>query len=122
MTRELSASEWPAFCQALNTHHQDARISLRSIGSDARPRVIFDDALLQSITFEHADNTCSDLIVIEAGDPDARPASHTIIEPIRIILRHPTIGAAYREMEIVAENGTTLVDFHPAVVPSLQAA
>jgi len=61
---------------------------------------------------------CSYLFIIEAGLPDAKHIRDILIEPIHIRLRDGD-NERYNHLEIISENGITVVEFHPGLSPDV---
>jgi hypothetical protein len=110
---EIPQKLWKQFCQRLNELYRGA-VSIHSTNGNGRKRSVTEDAPLRFVALEHQ-STCNDAVVIEAGRPDERPLHHQIVEPIRIILWQDGESGRYNHVEILAEAGTTEIDFHPGI-------
>src|SRR3954466_626774 len=112
-TKEIPNRSWDAFCRRISELRNQALLTIEVVGSDGQRREIARNVPLQKLSFQQTDG-CNDQIALDFGEPGTRPATHLIIEPIQILLR-PAESGSYNPMEIDAENGTTLLTFHPAV-------
>ena len=72
-----------------------------------------------SVFLDDKSDACNNILAIETGLPGEKSVRHVIEEPIRILLRGEHGSDRYHRMEILAENGTTLVIFHPGLTPDL---
>jgi len=117
-TRELKQNEWKDFCRQLNDTHQGSMVTVQLIQLDGRTNPIMKDMPLQSFALNENRNECNDTMVIAAGLPNERPRQHMIVEPVRLILRNGG-SDRYNELDVIAESGTTLVTFHPGIIPAL---
>ena len=58
-------------------------------------------------------------MIIETGSSEEKPLQYQIVEPIRIVLKTDGESGRYNHLEILAEMGTTEIDFHPGINPAL---
>ena len=111
MTHEIEQKNWPAFCRLISEKYQGTEVNLQLINT--RVENIVQGLPLQGLRLDQRTDACSDHLIIEAGS-----IQHEIVEPIRLILRKPT-GQEHAErfhaLEIPAENGTTVLTFHPGI-------
>lgn len=114
MTTEIPQKFWTAFCNQLREWYRGA-VSIRETQPDGETRTIIENVPLQTVAFEKQDNSCNDLMKIEAGAPDERPLQHQIVEPIRVVLKQNDESGRFNEVEILAENGTTAITFSPGI-------
>ncbi|HEY3761244.1 MAG TPA: DUF5335 family protein [Verrucomicrobiae bacterium] len=113
MTNELPQKFWRQFCERLSETYRGA-VSIRFAGPNRGKKLVTEEAPLRSITLQQQ-NECSDALVIEAGGFDERILQHLIVEPIRIVLWQDNESGRYNHLQILAEAGTTEIDFHPGL-------
>ena len=118
LTTEIPQRLWESFCRRLLEWHRGA-VSIRWIQPGGETRVVAENIPLQTVQFQKQANACSDTLMVEAGEGNARPLQHQIIEPFRIILRKNDESGRYNELEILAETGKTEITFTPGIDPVL---
>jgi hypothetical protein len=108
--REISNSDWPAFCQRLTAERADATVKMEIVEPGDAKSELVSNAIFQSIVFNKTDG-CSDGITVRVrGD---REVVHEIIEPITIRLQSSGASNDYNCVQIEAESGVTLITIHP---------
>lgn len=117
MTTELPQKSWKQFCDRLNELYRGA-VSVRLANGDGSKRDMVEDVPLRVLALRRK-NECSDVVTIEAGSPDERPWQYQIVEPIRIVLWQDGESGRYNHVEILAEAGTTEIDFHPGITSGM---
>jgi Family of unknown function (DUF5335) len=111
--KEIRTQDWNTFCQRLNEVERGATVDIHWIDrASQREQDIARAAEFQEITFGQR-NGCSDQVVIRAGAEGGKETRHEIVEPIRIRLRESGGDGNYNGVAIEAEEGTTLLTFHP---------
>jgi hypothetical protein len=118
MTMEIPQRFWEAFCGRLKDWYRGA-VSIRWIQPGGVIRIVAENLPLQTLEFRKQNNACSDKMMVEAGEPGARPLQHQIIEPFRIVLRRDDESGRYNELEILGETGKTEITFMPAIDSTL---
>jgi hypothetical protein len=113
-TKEVGRKEWRRFCERVNQSSQGVMVSIRLIQSDGTTITVAEQTPLQGLALDEVSDACNDLILIETGLPGSKPAEHRIVEPIYIRLRNGH-GDRINHLHILAENGTTVVDFSPGL-------
>ncbi len=116
MTIEIPPNQWKPFCEKLNAL-RDARLDIR-VQADGDLRLVAQAMRLHSVNFYEGD-ACNSTLVIEFGPPNERPMQHSVIEPIRMILRRENQSDRYHLLELPAESGTTRIIFHPGISPAI---
>jgi hypothetical protein len=113
--KEIRTQDWNTFCQRLNEFERGATVDILWVDRATQAeRTIVHGAEFEQITFGRRDG-CSDEIVIHAGGEDGRETRHEITEPIHILLRESGNDGHFNAMAVEAEEGTTLLTFHPAI-------
>lgn len=118
MTIEIPQDRWAQFCDKLNELQAGAMMDIR-IQADDDFRLVARSVPLQWTLYDEAHDACNNAIVIEFGLPDEKPAQHSVIGPARLVLRKKTDGDNYSLLEMPAENGLTVITFHPGISRSL---
>jgi len=118
-TSEIAPKSWEQFCQRIHELHHGTMISIQHVHPDGSTRALAKDMPLQAFAFDSKSDACNDAVVIEAGLPNERPLQHRVIEPIRIMLKNGAHNDRYNQLQILAENGTTVLMFHPGINPAL---
>lgn len=118
-TGEVIPKHWKYFCQRVSETHKGALVQIQLAEADGGLRAVAGELPLQSFAFDDERNGYNDEIVIETGLPNERPLQHRIIGPVRVILRNGGNGNRYNQLQILAENGTTIMTFHPGISPEL---
>jgi hypothetical protein len=111
MTREIAQKDWPAFCLLISEKYRDALVNIQLINTHIEQ--LAPDSPLQRFVLDSRTDACSSHLIIEAGS-----LQHELVDPIRFILRKPAGqpgSERYHALEIPAENGTTVVTFHPGI-------
>ena len=111
MTKEIAQKDWPVFCQMLSEKYQDALVSIQLI--NGRQEQIAQNTPLRSVFLDQQSDGCNNHLKIHLES-----SRYEILEPIHFILRKP-IGPkgseSFHELEILAENGTTIITIHPGI-------
>jgi hypothetical protein len=111
-TAEIPHKFWADFFASLKrTRHL---IHVCVLQPDGTMKDIANDVPLRRVLLEQQNEGCSSLIVLETGEDQEKLGHHTIIEPFRLWLENGD-GERFGRLQIRAESGTTLVDFHPLI-------
>lgn len=86
-------------------------VKLETIGPDGVKTERAASAVFQSMTFDKTD-ACNDVITLRLQSTSE--IVHEVIDPIQITL-HPSGGGDFNPLQIVAENGITILTLHPAI-------
>jgi len=117
MTTEIPQKAWKQFCERINELYRGA-ISIQWVDHDGTMRAVADDVPLRTVALQKQ-TVCNDVVTIEVGRPEERPLQHQVVEPIRIVLTRDDESGRYNHLEILSEIGTTGIDFHPGINPTL---
>ena len=112
MIQEIKSSDWPAFCEQLSQQRAGAIVNLEVIKSDGIKTEQATSAAFQSMVFDKTD-ACNDVITLRLRG--TREIVHEILDPIRITLHPSGTSGDFNPLQIVAENGTTIITLHPAI-------
>ena len=91
--------------------HQNARVNIQVI--NGRVEKVAEDALLKKLVWDDQTDACNNMLVVQMD-----VSQYQIVEPIHFILRRPKAGNGsehYHDLEILAENGTTVITLHPGI-------
>jgi hypothetical protein len=113
-THELNQQAWKKFFERISESHRGTLLTVHSLESDGTNRPVTQGVPLQSMVLEQQAGTCNDVLVIETGLPNEKPARLRIIEPIYIRLKDGKDGR-YNHIHIASEEGTTVIDLHPSL-------
>ncbi len=114
MTKEIPAALWEKFFQGL-IKGPPGNIDIQHLPPGGGPESLASNAQLVSLAFKKQDGQCSDLFLIETGLPGEKPVQFQIVEPIQILFRREKDGGRFKYLEILAEDGTTKIVFHPGI-------
>jgi hypothetical protein len=116
---EVADRQWQQFCQQVQRLAGGVMASIQVQHPDGTTQAICWNVPLQRIAFDQTSDPCSDQLVLEVGLPGQKPVRHVVLEPIHLRLKNGKTGDRYHHLHILAENGTTLVTFHPGLSPAL---
>ena len=111
MTREIAQKDWPAFCRMISDKYQGALVNVQVVNT--RIEKIVENVPLLELVLDEKNDACSNRLTVATGT-----LQHEIVEPIRMILRKPAgheQSDKFQALEIPAESGTTVVNFHPGI-------
>lgn len=114
MTVEIPQKHWAQFCDKLNESQTGAMMDIR-VQADGDFRLVAQSVPLKSTVFDEGHDACNNAIVIEFGLPNEKPSQHSVLGPARLVLRKQTDGDNFNLLEMPAENGMTVVIFHPGI-------
>jgi hypothetical protein len=110
--REVQSQDWAAFFERVNRNEHGGVVSAHKVQPDGAKVELARNAAFEEIDFGQRDD-CNDGISIQmSGGTDRR---HEIVEPIRIKLMESENGATYQSVIIEAEDGATVLTFHPTI-------
>src|SRR2546421_3224177 len=114
-TLEISERKWEQFCRQVDDVCHGGLITIQMVDAESVKKTIVQDLPLQGIGLDTKSDSCNTKIVIEAGLPNQRSIIHAVIEPIHVRLKNHRDERRYNQLQIIAENGTTLVVLHPGL-------
>lgn len=114
MTEEIRDSEWDKFCADFSRMLAGSLVTIETIDPDNVHREVAREVPLEAIGMDHTD-ACIDTLVIRAMQEGQRRIEQQIIDPIHIIARRNSDGS--KVLEIVGEQGETLIHCHSGVWP-----
>jgi hypothetical protein len=94
-------------------------VSIELRQPDGTKANVVHDLPLRRIVLDDQSSSCNTTLIIEAGRDATKPVRHTAIEPIHIRLKHESERERFHQLQIVAENGTTVAIIHPGLSPEL---
>jgi hypothetical protein len=112
--KEILTQDWGTLCQRLNEFERGARVDIHWIDRSTQAnREIALAAEFEEMSFDKRDG-CSDQMIVRAGGE--KETRHAIVEPIHVLLRETRDGGGgYNTVTIEAEEGTTILTFHPVI-------
>ncbi len=119
MTVEVIENGWEQLCERIQEACHGGMVNIQLVESDGTATTIAQDLPLQRVALDDKSDPCNNNVIIEAGLPNEKPVRHVVIEPIHIRLKNDSGAERYNHLHILAENGTTIVTFHPGVNPEL---
>src|SRR4051794_36109605 len=114
-TLEVSIKKWNQFCQRLQEVCHGGLISIHLERPEGGIEPVVDNLPLQKVSLDDQSDPCNTNLIFEAGLPGQRPARHLVIEPIHLRLKTTGDERRYDQLQITAENGTTVINFHPGL-------
>jgi hypothetical protein len=110
--REVNTSDWAAFCERVNQNENGAAISVHKMELNGAKLEIAKNVTFERMDFGRRDD-CNDGISVRLSGNGA--SDHTIIEPMHIKLAESENGTAFQSVIIEAEDGVTILTFHPVL-------
>lgn len=114
-TQEIRPEDWREFCEKFTEANRGSLLTIEMIGADGIQNDVARDVPLDTMTFDKTD-ACNDVISISFGKAGQKRLIHSVIEPIHLRVKQ-TKGS--KLLEILAENGTTLLTFHSGRFPPM---
>jgi hypothetical protein len=111
MTKEIAQKDWPAFCRMISEKYHDAHINIQLI--NGRVEKVAQDAPLKKLVWDEQTDACNNMLVVQM-----EALQYEVVEPIHFILRKPkghNGTEKFYDLEILAENGTTVITIHPGI-------
>jgi hypothetical protein len=118
-TLEVNQRKWPELCRRIAETCRGTMVRIERVEPAGARTTIMADVPLQKFVWDDKSNPCNNNLLIETGADGEKPAQHVVVEPIHIRLKNGTNADRYSRVEIIAENGTTIVEFHPGLNPML---
>jgi hypothetical protein len=115
-TKEIRSEDWEEICRRASELSDQSLLVVEILRPDGTQDQLGRDILFESMKLDRTDQ-CDDRILVE-GRSAGKPFSHLILGPIHIRLKSNKNGL-YNSIQIGAENGTTLLTFHPGFHPDL---
>ena len=109
MVAEIPEKFWGQFCENLNSQNE-VLVDIRH-EAKGEVRVVAQGTSIQSASFDETSDACNNILTFELGSG----SQYHVVEPIRLILRKENRSAQYHLLEIPAEDGTTVLVFHPGI-------
>ena len=114
--KEIESEALMDFCRRITAMQAGGMIDIERIESDGTRERIADQATFQRVLLDQS-GACSDRLTFEFGVNGGKTNAYVITEPIHVRLRE-TENGRYKCMEIVAEDGTTVLAFRPGINPA----
>jgi hypothetical protein len=110
----IHPEQWRNFCEAFTQLNKGTMMQVQWHKLDGRDEEIARSEMFQKMTFDTGD-ACNDMISITLGQEGTQRINHVVIEPIHIRLKYN--GEGQKIVQLEAENGVTLVNFHSGRFP-----
>jgi len=112
---EVGEKQWQQFCERIQQVAHGAVVNIGLLQPDGSTQPVYQNVPFQRMALDQTSDPCNNLLVIEAGFPGEKPARHVVVEPIHIRLKDGGDAERYHQLHVLAENGTTIVVFHPGL-------
>jgi len=119
ITLEVAEKKWEQFCERFQEFCHGAMVTIQIVQSDGATKTIAQRVPLVRVALDENSDACNTRLVIEAGLPGERPVQHVVVEPIHIRLKNGQDNDRYNHLQIIAENGTTIIELKPGINPGL---
>lgn len=110
--REVNTSDWAAFCERVNQNENGASISIHKVEMNGAKIEVAKNVLFERMDYGRRD-ACNDGISVRVSGNGA--TDHNVVEPMRIKLMESENGTAFQSVIIEAEDGVTILTFHPVL-------
>jgi len=115
-TKEIRSEDWEEICRRAGELSEQLLLTIEILRPDGTKDQLGRDILFESMRLDRTD-PCDDRIIVD-GRAAGKPFSHLIVGPIHIRLKSNKNGL-FNSIQIGAEDGTTLLTFHPGLHPDL---
>ena len=116
-TLAIHPNQWRDFCEAFTQLNKGTAINVELVRLNNDRDLVAQGEVFQKMTFDTGD-ACNNMISITLGTEGQRRTNHVVIEPIHVRIKEN--GDGHKLLQIEAENGVTLVDFHSGKLPLLR--
>jgi hypothetical protein len=110
--REVKTQDWAAFWSKVNENERGGTINIHRVEPSGVKTQVAANVALDHIEFGKRDD-CNDHIAVRTSGEQTRDLE--ILEPIRIKLMESENGAAFQSVIVEAEDGVTILTFHPTL-------
>lgn len=110
--QEIKPQDWPRFCEAVNRNERGGTLHVHKVELNGAKTEVARNAAFDGMEFGRKDD-CNDRIAVRMSGE--KTGEHEIVEPIRIQLAETENGAAFQSVVVQAEDGTTILTFHPTL-------
>src|SRR5687768_16652788 len=114
--KEIEIESLMDFCRRVTAMQAGGVIDIERTDSDGTRERIADQATFQRVLLDET-GPCSDRMTFEFSVGGQKTNAYVITEPIHVRLRE-TENGRYKCVEIVAEDGTTVLKFRPGINPA----
>ena len=114
--KEIDIEALMDFCRRITTMQTGGTIDIEKIEPDGGRERVADQATFQRVLLDQS-GACSDRLTFEFGVNAGKTNAYVITKPIHVRLREAENGR-YKCVEIVAEDGTTVLTFRPGINPA----
>jgi hypothetical protein len=110
--REVKAQDWGTFCERVTENARGGTISIHKLESSGAKLEVVKDLSFDGMQFGKQ-NACNDQISVRCSGNTS--LKHDVVEPIHIKLAESEGGVAFQSVIIEAEDGVTILTFHPII-------
>ncbi len=110
--REVQTQDWAAFWNKVNENERGGTVNIQRVEPNGSKRQVAANVALDSVEFGRRDD-CNDHIAVRTSGQQTHDLE--IVEPIRIRLMESENGAAFQSVIVEAEDGVTILTFHPTL-------
>jgi hypothetical protein len=114
--KEIESEALTEFCRRVTAIQAGGMIDIERVEPDGNREQIAEQATFQRVLLDQS-GACSDRLTFEFGVGGQKTNAYIITEPIHVRLREAENGR-YKCVEIVAEDGTTVLTFRPGINPA----
>lgn len=113
-TLAVHPKEWREFFETFTQMNKDTTVNLETVRFDGRRDQIAQNEVFQKMTLDTS-GSCNNMISIALGAEGSRRTNHVVTEPIHLRVKGDDEGKKYLQIE--AEEGVTLLEFHSGRFP-----
>lgn len=110
--REVKTQDWAAFWQRVNQNERGGTLNIHRVEPNGAKIEVATNAALDTVEFGRRDD-CNDRIAVRTSG--GSKGDLEIVEPIRIKLMESENGATFQSVIVEAEDGVTILTFHPTL-------
>jgi hypothetical protein len=115
MTEEIRDEEWDNFCANFSRMFDGSLVTIETIDSQNIRRQIAHNVPFEGLALDRSDQ-CNNVLTVRASDIGQRRLEQQVVEPIHMIVRRANGDS--KTLEIMGEEGATLIHFHTGKWPA----
>jgi hypothetical protein len=112
MIREIRSASWKDFCRRVSRQQHGGALNIAVEDAQGRMLETVTGLVFDGLSLDTS-RACNNVLSVRAANEHSQTLE--IIEPIYILLRQSSDHGDYNPVEIRAENGKTILTFHPAI-------
>ncbi|HYG22118.1 MAG TPA: hypothetical protein VEH04_04985 [Verrucomicrobiae bacterium] len=110
--REVKTQDWAGFWERVNQNERGGTLNIHKVEPNGAKIQVASNVAFDTVEFGRRDD-CNDRIALRTSGEAGRDLE--IVEPIRIKLMESENGTAYQSVIVEAEDGVTILTFHPTL-------